>query len=106
MGCMRWAISIGLVIVCGVMVRLKADTTAVVAPATVQDDPAGEARRKTFDEFLDLYVRDGYVYYRALKSERSRFDAYVNSLAEVQIDALSRDGQLAFWLNTYNAIVL
>src|SRR3989454_4205549 len=91
---MRWTICIALAMVCA------------VTPATAQEDPAGEARRKTFDEFLDLYVRDGYVYYRALRSERSRFDAYVNSLAGVQIDALPRDDQLAFWLNAYNALVL
>jgi hypothetical protein len=102
---MRWAVSIALVMVIAVMVRLN-DATAVAASAAVQEDPAGEARRKTFDEFLDLYVRDGYVYYRALKSERSRFDAYVNSLAEVQVGALSRDEQLAFWLNAYNSLVL
>ena len=91
---MRWTICIALAMVCA------------VTPATAQEDPAGEARRKTFDEFLDLYVRDGYVYYRALRSERSRFDAYVNSLSGVQIDALSRDEQVAFWLNAYNALVL
>jgi len=102
---MRWAVSIALVMVIAVMVRLN-DATAVAASAAVQEDPAGEARRKTFDEFLDLYVRDGYVYYRALKSERSRFDAYVNSLAEVQVGALSHDEQLAFWLNAYNSLVL
>src|SRR5207247_8063768 len=71
-----------------------------------QQDPAGAARRKTFDEFLDLYVRDGYVYYRALRSERSRFDMYVNSLGNVEVGSLPRDDQLAFWLNAYNALVL
>src|SRR5437773_5303890 len=91
---MRLAISIALAMVCA------------AAPSIAQQNPAGAARRKTFDEFLDLYVRDGYVYYRALRSERSRFDAYVNSLAGVQIDALSRDEQVAFWLNAYNALVL
>ena len=105
MSSMRWAVSIALVMVIAVMVRLN-DATAVAASAAVQEDPAGEARRKTFDEFLDLYVRDGYVYYRALKSERSRFDAYVNSLAEVQVGWLSRDEQLAFWLHAYNSLVL
>ena len=91
---MRLPISIALALVCA------------VAPSIAQEDPAGAARRKTFDEFLDLYVRDGYVYYRALKGERSRFDAYVNSLADVEIGSLPRDDQLSFWLNAYNALVL
>jgi len=77
-----------------------------VASSIAQENLADAARRKTLDEILDLYVRDGYVYYRALKIERARFDTYVNSLADVPVDSLSRDEQLAFWLNTYNALVL
>ena len=76
------------------------------AASTAQENPTDTARRESFDETLDLYVRDGYVYYRALKIERVRFDTYVSWLANVAVDALSRDEQLAFWLNTYNALVL
>src|SRR5947207_11016362 len=61
---------------------------------------------KTYDEILDTYVRDGLVYYRALKLERAKFDAYVATLAGVSIESAPRDEQLAFWLNAYNAIVL
>jgi hypothetical protein len=59
-----------------------------------------------FDDVLDLYVRDGLVYYRALKLERGRFDRYVGSLAEAPIDSGSREERLAFWLNAYDALVL
>jgi Protein of unknown function, DUF547 len=61
---------------------------------------------KSYDETLDTYVRDGLVYYRALKLERARFDAYIGTLAAAQIAAAPRDEQIAFWLNAYNAIVL
>jgi hypothetical protein len=61
---------------------------------------------KTYDEILDLYVRDGFVYYRALKAERARLEAFVASLASVQIESVPREEQFAFWLNAYNAIVL
>ena len=77
-----------------------------VAASTAQENLADTAGGKTLDEMLDLYVRDGYVYYHALKIERARFDTYVNWLANVRVDSLSRDEQLAFWLNTYNALVL
>ena len=70
-------------------------------------EPGGEAaRRKTFDTLLDLYVRDGLVYYRAFKADRGRLDGYVNALAAVAVDKLPRNEQLAFWLNAYNALVL
>jgi hypothetical protein len=76
-------------------------TTAVGA----QED-AARTRQNAFDEILDLYVRDGFVYYRALKLERARFDRVVDQLATTRIGSLSRDEQLAFWLNAYNALVL
>jgi hypothetical protein len=68
----------------------------------------GDAFHRPLDELLDLYVRDGYVYYRAMKSDRGRLDRYVAAL-DVPSDTYarwSRDHQLAFWLNAYNAFVL
>jgi Protein of unknown function, DUF547 len=61
---------------------------------------------KTYDELLDLYVRDGEVYYRAVKSDRGKLDTWVNQLANAAPDKLSRDEQIAFWINAYNALVL
>jgi hypothetical protein len=78
---------------------------AVTAPRA-QESAADAGRGATFDQILDTYVRDGYVYYRALKSERATLDAYVNQLATVDANRLSRDEQIAFWLNAYNALVL
>ena len=69
-------------------------------------DSGADSRQQRFDEILDANVRDGYVYYRALKSERGRLDGYVASLANVQLDAASPQEQVAFWLNAYNAVVL
>jgi hypothetical protein len=71
----------------------------VTATLTGQD-------RKTLDLILDTYVRDGFVYYRALKTERRQLDSYLAQLATVAPDKLSRDERLAFWLNAYNALVL
>jgi hypothetical protein len=76
-----------------------------VAPAA-QESGAEAARRKSFDTLLDLYVRDGLVYYRALKADRGRLDAYVNALAAAPVDQLPREEQLAFWVNAYNALIL
>jgi hypothetical protein len=64
---------------------------------------------RPFDEILDIYVRDGLVYYFALKQERGKFDRYVQALGEVGADALKgwpRERQLAYWINAYNAFVL
>lgn len=69
-------------------------------------EPSEAARTKTFDSLLDLYVRNGDVYYRAIKSERAKLNSYVAQLATAPVDRMSRDEQLAFWLNAYNALVL
>ena len=63
-------------------------------------------RSKTFDQLLDLYVRGGDVYYRAIKSERAKLDGYVSQLATASVEKAPREEQIAFWLNAYNALVL
>ena len=74
----------------------------VATPGAQEHDPALTG----LDLVLDTNVRDGDVYYRALKSDRGKLDAYVASLAAAPVDAQSRDTQLAFWINAYNALVL
>ena len=72
--------------------------------------PAGAQSRSdpVFDQILDQYVRDGFVYYAALRAERRAFDRHVASLAErpAGFDAWSEARRLAYWLNGYNALVL
>jgi hypothetical protein len=78
---------------------------------SVQEAPAPsdlEPLHVPLDRLLDLYVRDGFVYYRALKSDRSRFDRYIASLdvSTAAYDAWSREQKIAYWINAYNAFVL
>ena len=71
----------------------------VVASVSAQES-------KGFEDILENYVRDGQVYYRALKSDRGKLDGYLTLIAALSIDKLPREEQLAFWLNAYNALVL
>jgi len=77
----------------------------ITAPRA-QEPLADAGRRKSFDQLLDLYVRNGDVYYRALKSDRGKLDGFVNLISTVAIDKRPREEQIAFWLNAYNALVL
>jgi len=77
-----------------------------IATPRAQESLADSARRKTYDTILDLNVRDGWVYYRALKADRAKLDGYVNLLATTAVDKLSTNDRIAFWLNAYNALVL
>jgi len=76
--------------------------TGAAPPLTGQADAA----RSGYDQLLDTYVRDGLVYYRALRSDRAKLDGFVNAIAGSSIDGAPRNEQIAFWLNAYNALVL
>jgi len=84
---------------------LCAALTALAASPSAQDG-IDASRRKAYEELLDTNVRDGWVYYRAMRIEKARLDSYVNALAAVNLDGLRREDQIALWLNAYNAIVL
>jgi hypothetical protein len=71
--------------------------------------PAGlDPLHRPYDQMLDMYVRDGMVYYGAVRSDRGRVDRYVASLnvAPATYDAWSQEQKMAFWVNAYNAFVL
>jgi len=83
----------------------------ILALALSQASPpaAVDPLHRPFDEILDVYVRDGLVYYFALKQERGKFDRYVQSLSDVGAETLKswpRERQMAYWINAYNAFVL
>jgi len=97
----------GMVRVCSFALAMIVATSAVhgqlFTPA-----PGAELLHRPLDQILDVDVRDGLVYYRALKSERSRLDRYVASLnvTPATYQGWSKNQQMAFWVNAYNAFVL
>jgi hypothetical protein len=110
------AILVGAVLVVGEGVgpwgaaRAEARGPAAAAAMTQETPPPSDVEplHRPFDQILDLYVRDGFVYYRALKSDRSRFDRYIASLdvSTAAYEAWSREQKIAYWINAYNAFVL
>jgi Protein of unknown function, DUF547 len=74
---------------------------------TTAPQAAGTLHRP-LDQILDVNVRDGLVYYRALRSSRGQLDRYVTALnvPQATYDRWSREAKMAFWLNAYNAFVL
>lgn len=80
----------------------------VFRPQQSGDLSTAEPLHRPLDQILDLNVRDGLVYYRALRSERGRLDRYVASLnvPAATYQGWSREQKMAFWVNAYNAFVL
>jgi len=82
-----------------------------LAPAAAQQftpAPGDDPLHRPLDEILDANVRDGLVYYRALKSARGRLDHYTASLnvPPATYAGWSKPQQMAFWVDAYNAFVL
>jgi hypothetical protein len=94
-----------LLVVALALVASDVESTRTLAQ---QPPSTAEPLHRPLDQILDLYVRDGYVYYRALRLERARLDRYVASLnvAPATYDKWSREQKIALWLNAYNAFVL
>jgi hypothetical protein len=84
--------------------------TVVVTAQDYQPSPDLESLHVPFDALLDLHVRDGLVYYRALQADRGRLGRYIASLNAPSIASAyakwGDDQKKAFWLNAYNALVL
>jgi hypothetical protein len=78
--------------------------TAAQPPAPPVTDPF----HRVLEQILDINVRDGLVYYRALRGERGRLDRYAASLnvPAATYASWSREQQMAFWVNAYNVFVL
>jgi Protein of unknown function, DUF547 len=59
-----------------------------------------------FDQVLKKYVDDkGLVDYNSIAKDK-RFAEYMQSLQRAKVEEFSRDGQLAFWINAYNAVTI
>ena len=78
-----------------------------VHPVIAQDAPTDPLHRP-LDQILEVNVRDGLVYYRALRSGRGGLDHYVASLnvPAATYAGWSPEQKMAFWINAYNAFVL
>jgi len=61
----------------------------------------------TFDELIKQNVNDeGLVDYKALSKRSQALDAYLDQLADAELEALSEPERLALLINAYNAFTL
>jgi hypothetical protein len=82
--------------------------TAVVARVASREQTPADlpAAISGYDQLLDQQVVEGNVYYRAIKSQRAPLDRYIDALRTASIANQSREAQIAFWINAYNALVI
>ncbi len=74
--------------------------------ALVDASPAFDPHDPEWREFLQKYVREGLVDYAAVKKSPGSLDSFLKSaetVSQVEYRSWSREQQIAFWINAYNA---
>jgi hypothetical protein len=56
-----------------------------------------------YASLLNRHVKDGVVDYQGFKDDEATLDRYLNTLAAVDPESLSKNEQFAFYTNAYNA---
>ncbi len=64
---------------------------------------AGSGIHAPWDGLVRSFVHDGVVDYGCLQAHEGQLDRYLALLAAIKPERLSRDAQLAVWINGYNA---
>ncbi len=59
-----------------------------------------------FASLLKKYVANGRVDYSGFKTDESQLDQYLRQLSQTEPDQLDRAGQMAFYINLYNAATI
>ena len=108
-----------VVIVIGAAVAVAAQPTAAAPKAELwpkwqAHDPDAEDRPShgAWDRFLATYVAigsDGVArvsYGKVSPGDRKSLDAYIATLSNRRVSALSRPAQMALWINLYNALTV
>ncbi|MCB1057077.1 MAG: DUF547 domain-containing protein [Acidobacteria bacterium] len=84
-----------------------AEETSAPRSATVETPHTAEGvDLAPWERVLEKAAVDGGVDYAALAKSSADLDAFVASLATAEPAVLEHDGQVAFWINAYNALVI
>lgn len=61
---------------------------------------------KVYDGLLKTFVNNGFVDYKGLKEKEEKLDIYLNTLSSIEISDMTKNEQLALWINAYNSFTL
>ena len=100
-----------LLAACASVERVALPKPELLSPsfATAEKTKRSTVSHTDWDEFLGKYVRQDtqginrVAYGEVSDTDRQRLQAYLAKLEQTELNALSRDQQLAFWINVYNA---
>ena len=80
---------------------------AIALLASLLSTSASAAEHDAFDAILRERVSDGLVDYAAIRQhDAAKLNAYLEAVSKVDVPKLSRDEQLAHYINQYNATMI
>ncbi len=94
----------------GEVISMKHNTliltvVAVLSASCTFYTPAG-ASVEGFNSELGTYVKDGVVDYQSWSGDRAGLDAFITSLADVDLESLSETQSKTLLINAYNAFMV
>jgi hypothetical protein len=105
---MTIACAMALLAVLGIVACTNTNSTATQTPTVVVPD--GPFTYDGYSTLLGKYLDEqGMVDYKSLKENRNDLDIFVAQMGQLSretYDAWTKEAQLAFWINAYNAITL
>ncbi len=87
------------------MPQLLASSAALAAFFTQAPAPPPPSLHAPWEALVRAHVRGGLVDYDAFARSED-FPKYLQSLFATRLDGMSKDDQLAFWINAYNAYTI
>ena len=77
-----------------------------VGATSVDVATAGIPNAESWAFVLAAHVVDGGIDYASLAADRDQLDSYLELIAHARVEEASPEEVLAFWINSYNAVVL
>lgn len=105
-GILRMAWRCRLVVAAALIIACPAPAGSQFREERLPPDPQAERGVQNWEWLLNQYVKDGLVDYAGLLRDRLTLHHYLVHVSQVNVSALSREAQLAFWINAYNACVV
>ena len=104
-------LTVGAAALLGAPAAFAADTTAFNQFSTAATTSSVTVDYSPIQQFSKAFGKEERgrtkISYSAVEQQGQRFlDVYLNRLANVQVSSLSRNDQLAYWLNTHNMLVM
>jgi len=94
---------------CASVERLAIPKSALIDNSLAQSGQIDQINHTQWDQFLQTYTQsdnNGVVrvdYGRVTNGDHDALKSYITALSEVDIKSTSKDAQLAYWANLYNA---